>query len=248
MFNGRVSTHNTERAVRARRMSISIIVPVLNEAMLVRKFLQQLRGRASKAEIIVVDGGSSDGTADLASGLCDRIVHSERGRAVQMNAGARAAHGDTFWFVHVDAEVPPQCLEGIEHALDDPRVAGGFFRIRLPKSQLVYRLTDDFAHYAGLALGVRCGDHGFFCRRNVFEAVGGFPDVPLMEDVDFFRKLRRTGKIIAMPHRMVVSPRSFESMGPFRLTFFFGVIWLFYFLGAPRSWLQAIYRRACCRS
>src|SRR5213596_3097529 len=161
-------------------MQFSIIVPVFNEAPLIRPFLQQLRERVPGAEIIVADGGSSDGTARLAAGFCDQLVESERGRGVQMNAGAQIASGDILWFVHVDAEVPSSCLDEIARVVDDPNVVGGYFRIRLPRN-FVYRLTDSFAHYAGILLRMRCGDHGIFCRRTAFREVGGFPKVPLME-------------------------------------------------------------------
>ncbi|HEU0273691.1 MAG TPA: TIGR04283 family arsenosugar biosynthesis glycosyltransferase, partial [Candidatus Udaeobacter sp.] len=194
-------------------MNFSIIVPVLNEASLIRPFLQHLRERAPAAEIIVADGGSYDGTTDLARGLCDQVVVSKPNRAIQMNAGASAARGDNIlWFLHVDAEVPPACLGEIERIMDDPIVAGGFFRIRLPQ-KLVYRLTDSFAHYAGIALRMRCGDHGIFCRRTVFADVGGFPEVPLMEDVEFFRRIRRHGRVVYSHKRIVVSPRRYESIG-----------------------------------
>ena len=173
-------------------MQFSIIVPVYNEAPLIRRFLQQLRERTPDAEIIVADGKSSDGTADLAAGLCDQLVVSEPNRAAQMNLGARAASGDVLWFVHGDVEVPQESLSEIARILAERSVAGGFFRIRLPPNP-VYRLTDSFAHYAGILLRMRCGDHGIFCRRSAFTKVGGFPEVPLMEDVEFFRRLRRCG-------------------------------------------------------
>src|SRR6267378_263699 len=167
-------------------MSISIIVPTLNEAELIQPLIEHLRERAAEAEIIVADGGSPDGTAELAAALCDRVVHGETGRAAQMNAGAQTARGEILWFLHADVKVLPGCLTEIERIMSNPRVVGGFFRIRLPQSQPIYRLTDSFAHYAGLFLGMRCGDHGIFCRRKIFMDVGGFPDVPLMEDVEFF--------------------------------------------------------------
>src|SRR5436309_14516520 len=153
----------------------SIIVPVFNEALLIRPFLAHLRERAPGAEIIVADGGSTDGTAGLAAGLCDQLMVIDRSRAVQMNAGARAAHGNVLWFVHVDAQVPEGCLDEIARIMDNPKVVGGYFRILLPPG-FVYRLTDSFAHYAGLLLRMRCGDHGIFCRRTVFADIGGFPE------------------------------------------------------------------------
>ena len=107
-LHDRYLTGDLEKHVRTQ---FSVIVPVFNEAPLIRPFLQHLRERAPGAEIIVADGGSSDGTAQLATGFCDQLVGSERNRGVQMNAGARVASGDILWFVHVDAEVPSGCLD-----------------------------------------------------------------------------------------------------------------------------------------
>jgi rSAM/selenodomain-associated transferase 2 len=226
-------------------MSVSIIVPVLNEAPLLRSFLAHLRERATGAEIVVADGGSSDGTVELVRDSCDQLVVSERSRAIQMNTGARAARGDILWFVHVDAEVPWGCLAEIKRIMDDPKVAGGFFRIRLPQN-LVYRLTDTFAHYAGLLLQMRCGDHGIFCRRTAFLDVGGFPEVPLMEDVEFFRLLRRRGRVIWSQKRILASPRRYEIIGSVRLTLAYGLIAALYVFGIPLKKLASIYKRTCC--
>ena len=226
-------------------MQFSIIVPVYNESSLIRSFLQDLRERAPGSEIIVADGGSLDGTPDLAAGLCSQVVIGKRNRAAQMNLGARAASGDVLWFVHVDAEVPKECLAEIARILDDRTVAGGYFRIRLPPDP-VYRLTDGFGHYAGLLLRMRCGDHGMFCRRSAFVDVGGFPEVPLMEDVEFFRRLRRCGRVVCSDKRIVISPRRYEAIGPARLTFAYGFIAALYVCCVPLSVLARIYQRACC--
>jgi rSAM/selenodomain-associated transferase 2 len=226
-------------------MQFSIIVPAFNEAPLIRRFLAHLRERAPGAEIIVADGGSTDGTADLAARFCDRLVESERSRATQMNAGAHAARGDVLWFVHADVELPLQCLDEIARIMENPKVVGGYFRIRLPGT-LVYRLTDSFAHYAGMLLRMRCGDHGIFCRRTAFIDVGGFPMVPLMEDVEFFRLLHRYGRVVHSEKRIVVSPRRYEAIGPARLTFAFGFIATLYIFGVPPSMLASIYQHMCC--
>jgi rSAM/selenodomain-associated transferase 2 len=231
--------------VKSTRTKFSVIVPVFNEATLIRPFLKHLRDRASEAEIIVADGGSTDGTTDLASGFCDQIVVSERNRAIQMNFGARAAHGDILWFVHVDAEVPQGCLAEIERLMNDPGVAGGYFRIRLPRGA-VYRLTDTFAHYAGILLRMRCSDHGFFCRRSAFLDMGGFPNVPLMEDVEFFRGLLRRGRVAFSEKRIVVSPRRYEAVGRVRLTLAYGFIATLYIFGVPLPKLASLYGRICC--
>ena len=227
-------------------MQVSIIVPVLNEAPLIRPFLEHLRARAPGAEIIVVDGASADGTYELAAGLCDQLIRSsQRSRALQMNAGACAANGDIFWFLHADADVPTGCLDEIGRIMRDPTVSGGYFRIRLPPP-VVYRLTDTFAHYAGLLFRMRCGDHGIFCRRTAFIAAGGFPNVPLMEDVEFFRRLRRCGRVVHSNKRIGASPRRYEAVGPMRLTLAYGFIATLYLFGVPTSALSRIHRNACC--
>jgi len=227
-------------------MRVSIIVPVFNEAPTIRRFLAHLRERAPGAEIILVDGASTDGTPGLAAGFCDQLVRSgQPSRATQMNAGAGAAGGDIFWFLHADAEVPSECLDEIDRIMRDPKVSGGYFRIRLPRLA-VYRLTDSFAHYAGLLLRIRCGDHGFFCRRAAFIDAGGFPNVPLMEDVEFFRRVRRYGCVVHSKKRIAASARRYEAVGPLRLTFAYGLIATLYFFGVPLSALARIYERACC--
>jgi rSAM/selenodomain-associated transferase 2 len=227
---------------------VSIIVPVFNEAQLIQRFLARLRQRAPGAEIIVVDGASTDGTDELAAGVCDRLVATgERSRARQMNAGAHVASGDIFWFLHADADVPSECLDEIGRIMQDPTVSGGYFRIRLPPP-VVYRLTDSFGHYAGLLLRMRCGDHGIFCRRTAFVDAGRFPDVPLMEDVEFFRRLRCSGRVVQSKKRIAASPRRYEAVGPLRLTLAYGFIATLYFFGVAPSALSRIYRRACCVS
>jgi rSAM/selenodomain-associated transferase 2 len=236
-----------KESANTRSGPISIIVPVLNEAATIERFLKHLGERTKRAELIVVDGGSSDGTFELAQRHCDRCLRASPGRSVQMNAGARAASSDTLWFLHADCEVPADCLEQISDALRYPQVVGGFFRICIPNQRLVYRLTDSFAHYAGLLLRMRFGDHGFFCRRNGFEEIGGFPEVPLMEDAEFFGKLRRLGRIAVIQSRLITSPRRYERIGPWRLTLTYGLIALLYLLRLPIPVLARIYRRTCAQ-
>jgi rSAM/selenodomain-associated transferase 2 len=226
---------------------ISIVIPVFNEAALIRRCLTNLRKFASGAEIVVVDGGSTDETRQLATDLCDQRITTDCNRAVQMNAGARAARGDTLWFMHVDVEIPSGCLEEIVNALGNTTTAGGYFRIRLPRDRFVYRFVDDIAHYTGGLLRIRCGDHGLFCRRAVFEQLGGFPQVSLMEDVDLFRAMHRCGRVRAIETRLRPSTRRYETIGAVRLTFAYGFIAMLYALGVSRNALNRIYERLCNR-
>ncbi len=231
--------------MNAGRESISIVVPVLNELGLVAPFLQELRARALGAEIVVADGGSTDGTLEAARKIADRVVSSPRGRGRQLNAGAAAAAGELLWFLHVDSHIPAGSLDEIRRMLADPKCAGGYFRIRLPRRSLAYRLTDTFAHYAGFILRIRCGDHGFFCRREGYLAAGKFPQVPLMEDVEFYRALRRLGSVRASQLRLAVDTRRYERLGKWKLTMSYGLIALLYALGVPISRLTKIYKATC---
>src|ERR1051326_3128711 len=202
---------------------ISIIVPVLNEGPLIRRFLAHLRERAIGAEIVVADGGSTDGTADLAAGFCDRTIVTQPDRARQMNAGADAAHGNILWFVHADVEVPAGCLDEITRIMEEPNIVGGYFRIRVPGPS-IYRLTDSFAHYAGMLLRMRCGDH------------------------EFFRRLHRCGRVAHSRRRIVVSPRRYEAIGAARLTFAYGLIAILYVFRVSLPTLASMYERLCCQA
>jgi hypothetical protein len=162
-----------------------------------------------------------------------------------MNAGGAIATGDVFWFLYADCSVPKDCVFQIEEALADQRVVGGYFRIRLPRERLVYRLSDSFAHYSGKLLHIRCADHGFFCRSEVFRETGGFPDLPLMEDVEFYRAMRRKGRVVAIASRLTVSARRYERVGATKLTFAYGLIALLYAIGVPPAQLKRLYRATC---
>ena len=250
-MNSRAIVTRTEfsQATRAsrRQLSISIIVPVLDECAVIRPFLQHLRDRATGAEVIVVYAQGSSHEKHMATDLCDRVLTSARGRAVQMNAGASAARGDVFWFVHADCEVPHGCLQKIARTLDDPRMVGGCFRIRFQKRQLIYRVSDSGGNLAVELFGRCYGDHGIFCRREEFIALGGYPDVPLLEDAEFYRRLRSRGLTTQLTSKIVTSARRYEEIGPCRLTASYLLISTLYILRVPIWLLARIYNRFCLR-
>jgi rSAM/selenodomain-associated transferase 2 len=223
-------------------MRISVIVPVLNEAPIIRGFLLHLRTIAQGIEIIVVDGGSEDGTSALCKDLADQIVHSPRGRAAQMNAGAAVATGELLWFLHADSRVPATALHDIQNALTVPHSVGGCFRLRFPRSQWIYRVSDSLGNIGVGIFGFALGDHGIFCRRAAFAAVGGYPDVALLEDAQIYRRLRRRGRMRQVRAEIVSSPRAYEAHGPYRTTAIYLLILALYIAHVPIPFLHLIYR------
>jgi rSAM/selenodomain-associated transferase 2 len=219
-------------------VNISIIVPVLNEAAIIRGFLQHLRATAPDAEIIIVDGGSNDGTVELCRGLADHIVESARGRARQMNAGAQIAHGKILWFLHSDSYIPASSLAAIEAALGDPQVVGGCFRLQIVPARWIYRVRDATGDLCVNLFLIALGDRGLFCRRENFLALGGYPDQPLLEDADFYCKLRAVGRVRQVPIRIQTSARRYEALGPTRTILFYLLIMTLYLARTKMSILE----------
>jgi rSAM/selenodomain-associated transferase 2 len=226
-------------------LKISIIVPVLDEGEGVRPFLEHLRERAPSAELILVNAAGSENVPESVAELCDFVLTSRRGRATQMNAGANVASGDVLWFVHADCEVPRGCLEEITRALQDREVVGGCFRIRFARRNLIYRVSDAGGNLAVELFGRCYGDHGIFCRREEFVAVGGYPDLPLLEDAEFYRLLRQRGTTWQLSSKIVPSPRRYEEIGPYRLTAAFFFLSALYILRIPISTIARLYERLC---
>ena len=222
---------------------LSIIIPTVNEVALIAGFLAHLREELPGAELIVVDGGSEDQTATLATRQADRVLRSPRGRAKQMNAGAAVAEGEVLWFLHADSLVPPGARVSIARAFDDPKIVGGCFRLRFPRRQWVYRVSDRLGNVAVDLFRIALGDHGIFCRRAAFARVGGYPDVPLMEDAEFYRRLRHAGRVRQLPAYIVSSPRRYEQLGPMRTTAFYLIILALYLAKVPPETLFLIYRK-----
>lgn len=221
----------------------SVVVPVLNEAPLIAGFLRRLRSFGPELEIIVVDGGSSDGTWSIAEPLADRVIAAPRGRASQMNAGAQIARGDVLWFMHADLEAPLNSLDQIQAALAHPSVVGGCFRLRFPRKELIYRVSDSLGNLGVNLFGFALGDHGIFCRREAFHQAGGYPSVPILEDAEIYRRLRRQGEMQQLGEEIVSDPRAYETHGVYRTTAVYFSILALYLLGVPVRFLNQIYRR-----
>lgn len=197
--------------------SISIIIPTLNEAAIVADAVQRARA-CHPHEVIVVDGGSADRTCEiLREGDC-RLLHSARGRALQQNLGAQQSTGDVLLFLHADNWLDPAGLGQITSALDDPRVEAGCFRQRIESPRRAYRVIEWGNALRASWLRVPYGDQAIFIRRQLFEAVGRFPEVPLMEDVMLMRQVRRRTRLALLPGPLHVSPRRWQQQGLVRQT------------------------------
>jgi len=226
---------------------VSIIIPVLNEAPLIGSFLAHLRARAPRAELIVVDGGSSDGTRWIAAPLADVLIGAPRGRALQMNAGAARATGDILWFLHADSVVPRNAVRDIETALNNRKTTGGCFRLRLPDRKIIYRISDSVGNLGVQVFGFALGDHGIFCRRSSFEKSGGYPDVPILEDAEIYRRLGRLGRMRQLRAKIISSPRSYQKWGPYRTTGVYFCILALYVLDVPIRIIHPLYRHLAGR-
>ena len=218
------------------RLTLSVVVPTLNEASGIRSALEALAPlRARGHEVIVVDGGSSDGTADLVAGLCDRVLTAPRGRALQMNAGARAASGDVLLFLHSDTQLPPRADELV---LNCP--AWGRFDVRIEGRHPLLRVVAWAMNLRSRLTGIATGDQAIFVRRDLFP---GYPEIPLMEDIALSRVLKRTDSPACLRERVVTSGRRWESRGVLRTILLMWRLRLLYFLGASPEALARKYAR-----
>jgi rSAM/selenodomain-associated transferase 2 len=214
---------------------ISVIIPTLNEVAMVGATLGDLAPlRALGHELILVDGGSSDGTQDLAAALVDRVLEAPRGRAIQMDTGVRAATGDWVWFLHADTRVPPAAIDALVSVCRAPTLWGRF-DIRLSGSALALRVIERMMNLRSWQSGIATGDQGIFVARTVYDAVGGLPQIPLMEDIALSRLLRRQGRPLCLRPALITSSRRWEVRGIARTVLLMWRLRLAYALGAdPR--------------
>jgi rSAM/selenodomain-associated transferase 2 len=219
---------------------LSVIVPTLDEASVLPALLADLQPlRAGGAELIVCDGGSGDGTAEIAAPIADRVVLAPRGRAAQLNAGARIARGDLLVFLHADTRVSAPCVQAL--AALSPALGWGFFGLRLRGRSRLLPLVAALMRVRSRLTAIGTGDQGLFVSRALFEAVGGYPQQALMEDIEICRRLRRHAPPFLPAPLLESSGRRWDRDGALRTILLMWSLRLRYFLGADPAALARAY-------
>jgi rSAM/selenodomain-associated transferase 2 len=228
---------------------VSIVIPALNEEGTLPETIRSCR-EAGGCEVVVADGGSRDRTVAIARELSDAVVSSPMGRAHQMNAGAAAARGGILLFLHADTVLPPEGIARILEAMKDGALVGGAFRIRLLPSpcagayaRAALRITGSAINLRSLLIRSYTGDQAIFLRAATFRACGGFPEIPLMEDVELSRRMAREGKTILLPLRVGSSGRRWERWGPVRTILLMWRLRIGYLMGMTAAECAERYRR-----
>jgi rSAM/selenodomain-associated transferase 2 len=219
---------------------VSIVVPTLDEAAGIGRALAALQPlRARGAEVLVVDGGSRDATRERAEPLADRVLSAPRGRAPQMNAGARAARGSVLLFLHADTILPPGALEAIDAACGSR--SWGRFDVRIEGKSRLLGLVASLMNLRSRVTGIATGDQAIFVRRAAFESVGGYPAIPLMEDVALSKALKGLSRPACLRLRVTTSGRRWDREGAWRTVVLMWRLRLAYALGADPRHLASRY-------
>jgi rSAM/selenodomain-associated transferase 2 len=222
-------------------MKLSIIIPVLDEAAGIEAALQALAPyRKRGAEVLVVDGGSRDGTPELAATLADRVLAAPRGRAAQMNAGAAAAHGDALLFLHVDTRLPDAADSLVLDGLTRSGRVWGRFDVRFNSGALLGFIAS-MMNMRSRTTGIATGDQAIFVNRATFAKAGGFPAIALMEDLELSQQLKRLSRPLCLRARVTTSPRRWQKNGVLRTVLLMWRLRLAYFLGADPAKLARAY-------
>ncbi len=222
-------------------LKISIIIPVLNEAPTIAKVISTARN-AENVEIIVADGGSQDGTAEIAKYEADRTIFTSPGRATQMNAGAAASTGDILLFLHGDTHLPQGYDASVRQALTNPSIVAGAFELKIDAPLLSLRLVETGVKCRSHWLQMPYGDQAIFLKTDTFNHIGGFPNLPLMEDFEFVRRLKKQGRIKIVPLAVLTCARRWQQLGVIKTTAINQIVIIGYFLGLSPDRLAFWYR------
>ncbi|MBD2729395.1 TIGR04283 family arsenosugar biosynthesis glycosyltransferase [Nostoc sp. FACHB-892] len=221
---------------------ISIIIPTLNEAENIKEAIVTTQLNTN-IEVIIVDGGSKDDTIEIAQSLGVKVISSSPGRAVQMNAGAVAATGEILLFLHADTRLPIGFDEMVGTALQQPGNVAGAFNLRIDASLLSLRWVELGVNVRSHFYQMPYGDQAIFLTKAVFQQIGGFPELPIMEDFELIRRLKRIGRIVIIPTPVVTSARRWLQKGVFKTTLLNQIVIIAYLLGVSPERICSWYCR-----
>ena len=216
-------------------MRVSIIIPVLNEESAMREKLPAMQWvRESGHELVVVDGGSIDDSFGLAQQYSDTVITSSQGRAAQMNAGASIASGDVLLFLHVDTDLPTNGINNILTCCsnDKGEQTWGRFNVRLSGGHFMFRIIETMMNLRSRISGIATGDQAIFITKDLFEKIGGFKEIPLMEDVEISQRLKKKSRPVCIRSHVTTSSRRWETSGIYHTIFLMWRLRLSYWLGA----------------
>jgi rSAM/selenodomain-associated transferase 2 len=222
-------------------VTISVVIPTLNEEQTIIETLS-LTARLGFEEIIVVDGGSTDQTRARAQSLgLAQVLISQPGRARQLNAGAQVGRGDVLLFLHADTHLPPSAKSRIEAALENRLAVGGRFDVQFDIPSVWSYLISALMNIRSRLTRISTGDQALFVRKEVFEQLGGYSDIPIMEDIDLTARLKRRGPTIALRERVTTSFRRWQRQGPLKTILLMWMLRLLYWLGVNPHRLKNFY-------
>lgn len=221
---------------------LSIIIPVVNEAGQIAFKLHALQALRGRCQLLLVDGGSNDCSAKIAQPLVDQVLHSPRGRARQMNCGAAGAQADVLLFLHADTRLPDNAVNLIMQAMADG-YHWGRFNISFDNPQPIFSLIAFMMNRRSRLTGIATGDQALFITRQAFQAVAGFPNIALMEDIAISSRLKKLGRPCCIDAKVVTSARRWQQQGVFRTILLMWWLRLRYFFGADPNDLAARYYR-----
>jgi rSAM/selenodomain-associated transferase 2 len=223
--------------------TIAIIVPILNEGERLPQLLQMLEALHAD-EVIIVDGGSTDGSDQLLSESSIHWIKSNPGRAIQMNNGAVLCRSDILLFLHADTEITQAALIHVRDAMENPSIVGGRFDVTLSGAHPAFRLIEFMMNLRSRLTKISTGDQTIFVRREVFESLGGFPDQPLMEDIEFSKHLKGAGRIACLRDKVITSSRRWEKHGVMNTIVLMWKLRFFYWRGVSPDVLVKMYHHA----
>ena len=231
----------------SRRPAISIIIPTLNEAESIATTMKSAQA-ATGIEIIVADGKSSDGTGEMAKELGARVLTITGGRARQVNAGAMAASSDVLLFLHGDTRLPDGYDQHVLNLLAKPGTAAGAFALGIDSPEIGLRIIEKLANFRSRFFQMPYGDQAIFLKASLFRSIGGLPDIPIMEDFVFMRRVKKEGRVVIAPVAVTTSSRRWKELGILKTTLINQVVLLAYFLGSDHKRLARWYRKTTLRN